>query len=583
MSASSTETLEDLLGRTGTTVTGPLVLSSDKLTVAVNEAGAVIVGGQSGTGLIFDDVEFVKWGVPVWNFTVAYDGQNYYAKEGSNGAFSSITREDISSGTFHGYKMTATVGTDLVMDRVIGFYDGDEHAVIATRVTNIGTSTLTNVATLENTDPDQGIPLVGSFNTYNDVVLDGNFVRSHVVTEQYPNGLTIGFGSADPRAVASAQADGISNVDPFLIIGNTVDPNGEYDDIGINLATMHGNLAVGQSSVSGLIVALGTTTAAADQTYLDAAAITLTGTTIEGNAVVAVDDAYAGTEDIAVTGNLLSNDAADNPDGVVEPLTVITTGYFNTTGGGNVFIDSDGDFTYTPAANYHGVDSFTYVVSDTTSYDIGQVTITVAAVEDDVVANGSYFYTYEDFAANGPNLLDIDRTYNPDGAEEPLTITAGTFATAAGGSVTIGATGSVAYTPKANFFGDDSFTYTLSDGTSTDVGTVSIYVYSENDVPVAVNDSKTMAEDTPRTFTTTDLLWNDSDPDKAGGDILSFHSVSGAVNGVVVLNADGTVTFTPAANYNGPASFTYKVKDTAGAVSANSATVSLTITAVNDA
>ncbi|MDA2895459.1 Ig-like domain-containing protein [Mycolicibacterium sp. BiH015] len=92
-----------------------------------------------------------------------------------------------------------------------------------------------------------------------------------------------------------------------------------------------------------------------------------------------------------------------------------------------------------------------------------------------------------------------------------------------------------------------------------------------------------MVEDTPRTFSAADLLWNDSDPDKAGGDILSFHSVAGAVNGVAVLNADGTITFTPAANYNGPASFTYKVKDTAGAVSANSATVSLTITAVNDA
>ena len=73
-----------------------------------------------------------------------------------------------------------------------------------------------------------------------------------------------------------------------------------------------------------------------------------------------------------------------------------------------------------------------------------------------------------------------------------------------------------------------------------------------------------------------------TDPDKVYGDTLTVHSVGGATNGAVVLNTNGTVTFTPTANYNGPASFTYQVKDTKGAVSANTATVSITVNEVND-
>ncbi len=104
-----------------------------------------------------------------------------------------------------------------------------------------------------------------------------------------------------------------------------------------------------------------------------------------------------------------------------------------------------------------------------------------------------------------------------------------------------------------------------------------------NDAPTAVADSVTVAEDTARTFTAAELVGNDTDLDKAYGDVLSVHSVSGATNGTVVLNANGTVTFTPTANYSGPASFSYRVKDAAGLASANSATVSVTVTPVNDA
>ena len=65
-------------------------------------------------------------------------------------------------------------------------------------------------------------------------------------------------------------------------------------------------------------------------------------------------------------------------------------------------------------------------------------------------------------------------------------------------------------------------------------------------------------EDTAVTYTAAQLLGNDTDVD---GDTLSIASVSSGTGGTAVLNANGTVTYTPAANFNGAASFTYTVSD----------------------
>ena len=74
------------------------------------------------------------------------------------------------------------------------------------------------------------------------------------------------------------------------------------------------------------------------------------------------------------------------------------------------------------------------------------------------------------------------------------------------------------------------------------------------------------------------MLTNDTDVD---GDALSAVLVSGPAHGSLTLNADGSFTYTPAANYNGPDSFTYKAND--GQADSNVATVSINVGAVNDA
>ena len=99
-----------------------------------------------------------------------------------------------------------------------------------------------------------------------------------------------------------------------------------------------------------------------------------------------------------------------------------------------------------------------------------------------------------------------------------------------------------------------------------------------NDAPVAVNDSYSTNEDTPLTVNAPGVLGNDTDVD---GDSLTAVLVTGPTHGTLTLNSNGSFTYTPTANYNGPDSFTYRVSD--GSALSNIATVSLTVTAVNDA
>src|SRR5262249_4375957 len=147
------------------------------------------------------------------------------------------------------------------------------------------------------------------------------------------------------------------------------------------------------------------------------------------------------------------------------------------------------------------------------------------------------------------------------------------------GTLTLNSNGSFSYTPDANYNGPDSFTYKASDGTlQSNVATVNLTVNPVNDLPTAVNDSYSTAEDTPLVVAAPGALQNDTD---VAGDAITAELVAGPAHGMLTLNTNGSFTYTPSANYNGPDSFTYHPKDAVGA--GNTATVSLTVTPVNDA
>ena len=98
-----------------------------------------------------------------------------------------------------------------------------------------------------------------------------------------------------------------------------------------------------------------------------------------------------------------------------------------------------------------------------------------------------------------------------------------------------------------------------------------------NSPPVAVNDAYAVAEDTVLAIAAPGVLANDTDPEN---DPLTAILVSGPANGGVVLNANGSFTYTPALNFNGADSFTYEAND--GVADSNVATVSITVNQVND-
>lgn len=267
-------TLQTLFSLTGPTVSGPLILTGTTLTVGINRDGSFITSGI-GTGFVFDGREFVIYGSPVAAFAVAFNGNSYYNGGADGESQIAVTMQNISSGTMHGVRIDAVLAGKLQMERIVLFNDGDQSVTVATRLTNLTTTTLTNVATLENDDPDQGVPLGLGYNTNNSVVLGGQFVRGSVATSTYPNGLTMGIGSADPRAVMSAGGFVITN--PYTVINDPQNPNGASGDITINAAVNFGNVAPLASVSSGVVIVFGRSTTEADTIYQEVSPITAGG------------------------------------------------------------------------------------------------------------------------------------------------------------------------------------------------------------------------------------------------------------------------------------------------------------------
>ncbi len=274
---------------------------------------------------------------------------------------------------------------------------------------------------------------------------------------------------------------------------------------------------------------------------------------------MAFDDSFTMNEDGILSGNVLADNGAGSdidPDG--DAMEVIAAEIITATGG-SVILQSNGDFVYTPAANHHGPDSFTYTVIDNRGgQDIGMVGINILPVNDAPEAQADQFVTNEDAELSGNLLADNGNGADGDIDGDSLSVVPGTFVTQQGGELFIYPDGSFMYKPAANFHGPDSFEYTLLDGHGgQDTGMASINVQPVNDSPIAEDDSFSGQQDTPLTG---NVLTNDHDIDN---DILSavsgtFATVQG---GVIALNGNGGFTYTPAAGFSGLDSFEYTVRD----------------------
>ncbi len=257
-------------------------------------------------------------------------------------------------------------------------------------------------------------------------------------------------------------------------------------------------------------------------------------------------------EDETATIDVLGNDR--DVDG--DTLSIVS---FDQPANGSVVLNPDGTFTYTPSGNYFGVDSFDYTITDGEFQDTATVNITINAandapdtVEDNITVEEDSFITFDVLA----NDSDVDGD----------TITLESFTLPTEGTLVQNPDGTFTYTPAPDFNGTDSFTYTVTDGTASRVENVNITVDPENDTPITLSDSATTQEDNSVVI---DVLANDSDPD---GDALSVTAFTQGANGTVAINPDGTVTYTPNADFNGNDSFTYIAND------GNGGTVTETVT-----
>ena len=306
----------------------------------------------------------------------------------------------------------------------------------------------------------------------------------------------------------------------------------------------------------------------------DTATVSITVTNVNDDPTANDDTATVAEDSGANTINVLANDSSAPDTGETLTITTKTNG-----ANGSVAITGGGTaVTYTPNPDFFGSDSFTYTISDGNGgSDTATVNVTVTNVNDNPTANDDSATVAEDSGANAINVLAND-SISPD-AGETLTISAVTQGTNGSVAITGGGTG-LTYTPNANYFGPDSFTYTVSDGNGgSDTATVSITVTNVNDPPDAVNDSATMAEDSGANAI--NVLANDTFVPDAG-ETLTIVAVTQGANGSVAITGGGTgVTYTPNANFFGTDSFTYTISDGNGGN--DTATVSITVTPVNDA
>ena len=211
--------------------------------------------------------------------------------------------------------------------------------------------------------------------------------------------------------------------------------------------------------------------------------------------------------------------------------------------------------------------------------DTVTVDITVTDANDPPAANNDLLTVAEDASATDLDVIANDTDQDGDTLSVTSVGTGEDGPTHGTAVVTSDTTTTVTYTPGPNYHGQDSFTYVVSDGNrGTAIGTVNVTVTSVNDAPAATDDTLTVLEDA--SATSLNLVANDSDVD---GDSLFVSTVDIPSNGTATVKEDSTpeVTYTPNPDFHGQDSFTYTVSDGIGGT--DTATVSVTVTPVNDA
>nr|OEJ72561.1 hypothetical protein BH720_23960 [Desertifilum tharense IPPAS B-1220] len=272
---------------------------------------------------------------------------------------------------------------------------------------------------------------------------------------------------------------------------------------------------------------------------------------------------------VPVATGVLSNDSDPEND----PLSAILE---TAPANGNLTLNADGSFSYTPNPNFTGSDRFTYRANDgSLNSNLATVTLTVDSVNQPPVANDNSYNVNANSVLTIPVATGV-LSNDTDPENDPLSAILETAP--ANGNLTLNADGSFSYTPNPNFTGSDRFTYRANDGSlNSNLATVILTVDSVNQPPVANDNSYSVNANSVLTIpVATGVLSNDTDPEN---DPLSAILETAPANGSLTLNADGSFSYTPNPNFTGSDRFTYRAND--GSLNSNLATVTLTVDSVN--
>ncbi|MCG6462088.1 tandem-95 repeat protein [Vibrio parahaemolyticus] len=196
-----------------------------------------------------------------------------------------------------------------------------------------------------------------------------------------------------------------------------------------------------------------------------------------------VADKATVVEDTSTIIKVLGNDTFEGTDKVVSLDTN------NGPANGTVSVNPDGSVTYTPNDNYHGADSFTYIVTSGGVSESTTVSVDVTPVNDAPVAKDDIATTQEDTAVTIdvlPNDSDVDG--------DKLSIESASVPKEQGTVEVVN--GKLVFTPAENFNGDAEITYTVTDGALTDQAKVTVTVNPVNDAPtIKVDAVESITED----------------------------------------------------------------------------------------
>ncbi|MBL7944144.1 MAG: tandem-95 repeat protein [Flavobacteriales bacterium] len=281
-------------------------------------------------------------------------------------------------------------------------------------------------------------------------------------------------------------------------------------------------------------------------------------------AQVAVDDSLSTDEDVPVLVDVAVNDTLSG----MPPFsfTLLSGPLF-----GELIVFTDGLFSYSPDAQFNGIDSFSYLLCGADLVcDTGVVVVNILPVYDPPVAVDDLFEMEEESYFNGDIALN---DLNADGG--PVTYTA--ISSPSNGNIMWSGDHQFAYWGFEDFEGTDGFDYVVCDAFDVcDTAHVFLMVLDANDPPVTATDNFTVSEDQ---VLEGDVAFNDSDEDSPE---LYYSIIDPPAHGSVTMNGNGTFTYYSNYGYNGTDEFGYIACDAWFDALCDANTVNIQIEPVND-